>query len=443
MQVSVETTNGLGRKMTVGLPADSIDGAVTERLQSLSKTAKINGFRAGKVPFQVVKKRFGPQVRSEVLGSLINSSFYDAVQKENLRPAGQPTIESGEDTPDNAESAFSFVATFEVFPEFEPVFNDAIKVEKPVTEVQQSDVDEMIESLRKQRMDYATVDRAAQDADQMIIDFLGRIDGEEFEGGAAEKAPLVLGSGSMIAGFEEQLMGLAAGDKKTITVTFPAEYQAAHLAGKDAEFDITVHEIKESHLPELDEEMIKTFGIEDGTLEGLQADIRKNMERELVTRVDNQVKTQIMDGLLELNPIDVPTALVGEEIQRQREQLMEQMPAESDASFLGDELFKDQAERRVRLGLVVGEIVQKQELTPEAAAVRSKVEQLAETYEDPQQVIDYYYSNNEMLKNVEALVLEEAVTAKVLEAATVTDKQTTFQELMNPPKEDGSELAEA
>ena len=233
MQVSVETTNGLGRKMTVGLPADSIDGAVNERLQSLSKTAKINGFRAGKVPFQVVKKRFGPQVRSEVLGSLINSSFYDAVQKENLRPAGQPTIESGEDTPDNEEAAFSFVATFEVFPEFEPVFNDAIKVEKPVTDVLQSDVDEMIESLRKQRTDYATVDRAAKDGDQMIIDFLGRIDGEEFEGGAAEKAPLVLGSGSMIAGFEEQLMGLAAGDKKTITVTFPAEYQAAHLAGKD------------------------------------------------------------------------------------------------------------------------------------------------------------------------------------------------------------------
>ena len=439
MQVSVETTNGLGRKMTVGLPADSIDGAVKERLQSLSKTAKINGFRAGKIPFQVVKKRFGPQVRSEVLGSLINSSFYDAVQKENLRPAGQPTIESGEDTPDNDESAFSFVATFEVFPEFDPVFNDAIKVEKPVTEVLQSDVDEMIESLRKQRMDYATVDRAAKDADQMIIDFLGRIDSEEFEGGAAEKAPLVLGSGSMIAGFEEQLMGLAAGDKKTITVTFPADYQAAHLAGKDAEFDITVHEIKESHMPELDEEMIKTFGIEDGTLASLQADIRKNMERELLTRVETQVKTQIMDGLLELNPIDVPTALVGEEIQRQREQLMQQMPAESDASFLGDELFKDQAERRVRLGLVVGEIVQKQELTPEATAVRSKVEQLAETYEDPQQVIDYYYSNNEMLKNVEALVLEEAVTAKVLEAATVTDKATTFQELMNPPKEDGSE----
>ena len=443
MQVSVETTNGLGRKMTIGLPADSIDGAVQERLQSLSKTAKINGFRPGKVPFQVVKKRFGPQVRSEVLGSLINSSFYDAVQQEKLRPAGQPTIESGEDTPDNAESAFSFVATFEVYPEFEPAFNDAIKVEKPVTEVLASDVDEMIESLRKQRMDYATVDRASKDGDQMIIDFLGRIDGEEFEGGAAEKAPLVLGSGSMIEGFEEQLLGLSAGDKKTINVTFPESYQAEHLAGKSAEFDITVHEIKESHLPELNEETIKTFGIEDGKLESLKADIRKNMERELISRVDSQIKTQIMDGLLELNPIDVPTALVGEEIQRQREQLMQQMPAESDASFLGDELFKDQAERRVRLGLVVGEIVQKQELAPEATAVRSKVEQLAETYEDPQQVIDYYYSNNEMLKNVEALVLEEAVTAKVLEAATVTDKVTTFQELMNPPQADGSESTEA
>ena len=443
MQVSVETTNGLGRKMTIGLPADSIDGAVQERLQSLSKTAKINGFRPGKIPFQVVKKRFGPQVRSEVLGSLINTAFYDAVQQEKLRPAGQPTIESGEETPENAESAFSFVATFEIYPEFEPAFNDAIKVEKPVTEVLESDVDEMIDSLRKQRMDYTAVERSAKDEDQMIIDFVGRIDGEEFDGGAAEKAPLVLGSGSMIEGFEEQLMGLSAGDKKTINVTFPEGYQAEHLAGKSAEFDITVHEVKESHLPELNEEMIKTFGIEDGKIESLKADIRKNMERELASRVDNQVKTQIMDGLLELNPIDVPAALVGEEIQRQREQLMQQMPADSDASFLGDELFKDQAERRVRLGLVVGEIVQKSELIPEAAAVRSKVEQLAETYEDPQQVIDYYYSNNEMLKNVEALVLEEAVTAKVLEAATVTDKATTFQELMNPPQADGSESATA
>jgi len=397
MQVSVETTNGLGRKMTVGLPADSIDGAVQERLQSLSKTARINGFRPGKVPFAVVKKRFGPQVRSEVLGSLINSSFYDAVQQENLRPAGQPTIESGEDTPDNAESAFSFVATFEVFPEFEPSYTDAIKVEKPVTDVLDSDVDEMIESLRKQRTEFKTVERAAKSDDQMIMDFVGRIDGEEFEGGAAEKAPLVLGSGQMIPGFEEQLMGLSAGDKKTINVNFPDEYQAEHLAGKAAEFDITVHEIKESHLPELNEEMIKTFGIEDGTLESLKADIRKNMERELASKVENEVKTQIMDGLLELNPIDVPAALVSEEIERQRQQMMQQMPAQADASFLGDDLFKDQAERRVRLGLVVGEIVQKQELTPEATDVRAKVEQLAETYEDPQQVIDYYYSNKELM----------------------------------------------
>jgi trigger factor len=219
------------------------------------------------------------------------------------------------------------------------------------------------------------------------------------------------------------------------------------LAGKTADFDIKVHEVKESHLPELNEELIKTFGIEDGKLESLQADIRKNMERELASRVDNQVKTQIMDGLLELNPIDVPTALVGEEIKRQREQMLQQMqqqlPADADTSFLSDELFQEQSERRVRLGLVVGEIVQKHELSPEASAVRAKVEELAATYEDPQQVIDYYYSNNEMLKNVEALVLEEAVTAKVLEAATVTDKTTTFQEMMNPPQAEPSETTEA
>ncbi|MFK8078082.1 MAG: trigger factor [Granulosicoccus sp.] len=432
MQVSVETTQGLERKMTVALPSEDIDSAVLERLQSLSKTTRMNGFRPGKVPFKVVKKRYESQVRGEVLGTLINRSYFDAVQQENLRPAGQPEIVPGETAEDDTETGFSFVATFEVYPEFDPVYNDSIKVTRPVVNVEESDIDDMLENLRKQRTEYVAVDRESKDDDQIVIDFLGRLDGEEFDGGKAEKAPLVLGSNSMIPGFESQLVGMKAGDEKTIKVTFPDEYQAEHLAGKEVEFDITVHEVKESHLPELTEDLIRTFGIEDGSIEGLRADIRKNMERELSTRVENQVKSQVMDGLVDLNPIDVPSSLVSEEIQRQREQLMQQMPADSDSSMLSDELFSEQAKRRVQLGLVVAEIIQRSEIKADAAAVRAQVEQLASSYQDPQQVIDYYYGNPEMLKNIEGLVLEDAVTTSVLDAATVSDEPTTFKDIMNP-----------
>lgn len=434
MQVSVETTQGLERRMTIALPSEEIDSAVNERLQNLSKTTRMNGFRPGKVPFKVVKKRYEPQVRSEVLGTMINRSYFDAVQQEKLRPAGQPDIVPAPAAEGEEDQGFSFVATFEVYPEFEPVFNDSITVTRPVVTIEDGDIDEMLDNLRKQRTEYEAVEREAADGDQIIIDFTGRLDGEEFDGGKAEKAPLVLGSNAMIPGFESQLLGLKAGDEKTITVTFPEQYQAEHLAGKETEFDIKVHEVKESKLPEFDEELIKSFGIEDGTIESLRADIRKNMERELKQRVETKVKSQVMDGLVELNPIEVPAALVAEEVKRQREQLMQQMPAESDSSMLADELFSEQATRRVQLGLVVGEIIQQKEIKADAAAVRNQIEELASSYQDPQQVIDYYYGNQEMLKNIESLVLEQAVTDSVLEAATVVDEPTTFKDIMNPPE---------
>lgn len=445
MQVSVETTAGLERRMTVALPSDDIDSEVHQRLQKLSKTARINGFRPGKVPFTVVKKRYEPQVRSEVLGSLINQSFYDAVQQEKLRPAGQPEISPAatEEKEGEDEGGFRFVATFEVYPDFEPVYNGDITVKRPQVEIGEADIDEMLESLRKQRASFELIERASADGDQVVIDFDGSLDGVAFEGGKAEKAPLVLGSGSMIPGFEEQLVGVSAGDEKTIEVTFPEEYQADHLAGKVASFDIKVHEVRESALPEFDEEMVKSFGIDDGTVASLREDVQKNMTRELKQRVDSTIKTQVMDGLVELNPIDVPAALVKEEIGRQREQLMQQMPAESDASFLTDELFTEQALRRVRLGLVVGEIVQRAEIKADAPAVRKQVETLASSYQDPQQVVDYYYGNPELLKNVEGLVLEELVTAAILDKATVTDEPATFQEIMNPKAPEAAASADS
>lgn len=439
MQVSVESTGTLARRMTVALPNDDIESAVSDRLQSISKTARLNGFRPGKVPFKVVKKRFGPQVRSEVLGGLINSALRDALLQEDIRLAGRPAIENVEEPGKNGvaedpDTGFRFIATFEVYPEFEPAYGEGIKVTRPVVEIVDADIDEMLESLRKQRTEYSTVERAANDQDQVVIDFTGFIDDEAFDGGAAEKAPLVLGSNAMIPGFEEQLIGVVAGDEKSIEVTFPETYQAENLAGKTARFDIVVHEVKEPILPELDEEMVKSFGIEDGSLESLRADIRKNMDRELGQRVDSQIKSQVMDGLVACNEIEVPEALVSDEIEHQRKQMLGQLPEGSDGSFLSDDLFREQAIKRVRLGLVVGEIIRRDELKADADAVRAQIEKLASSYEDPMDVIEHYYGDENLLRNVEGLVLESTVTERVLAVSSVTDEHKSFKDMMNPPK---------
>ena len=444
MQVTVENTGTLGRRMTVDLPSDELESAVDERLKSLSRTVRINGFRPGKVPFKVVRKRFEPQVRAEVMGSLINKSMQQALRDKEIKLAGTPEVTSVDERASTGEgeqagSAFRYIATFEVYPEFEPAYDGSIAVTRPVVEIGQADVDEMVESLRTQRTDHVVVERPAADGDQVVIDFEGSIDGEPFDGGKAEKAPLVLGSGSMIPGFEDQLLGVSAGDEKTIAVDFPADYQAEALAGKTASFDVTVREVREAKLPELDAELVRSFGIEDGELESLRADIRKNMQRELDQRVDREVRTQVMDGLVAANPIEVPEALVVEEIARQKEQLLQQMPPGTDGSFLSDELFREQSEKRVRLGLVLGEIIRRGEIRAEAPAVREEIERIASSYQDPQEVIDHYYADRDLLRNVEGLVLERTVTDRVLEVASVTDEPRSFKEIMNPPKPGVSE----
>ncbi|MCB1756513.1 MAG: trigger factor [Gammaproteobacteria bacterium] len=428
MQVSVETTQGLERKLTVQLPSGDIDNKVDERLNSLKKTAKVNGFRPGKVPMAIIRKRYGDKVRGEILGDMINSSFYEAVAKEKLRPAGYPQIR-----PVEAEGGDNFVfdAVFEVYPEFEPANVDSLEIEKSEVEVTAADVDDMLETLRKQRSQWQPVERAAVEGDQLLIDFTGRVDGEEFSGGKAENAPLVLGSGSMIDGFESQLTGMKAGDEKTITVQFPEKYQAEELAGKEAEFDIKVHTVKESVLPEIDEAFVKSFGVEDGSIEKLRDDVEKNMQRELKQAVDNQTKQQIMDGLLELNPLEIPKALVKDEIGRLKQQLVQQMPNAAEFEKLGDEMFTEDAERRVRLGLVIAEIVKKNDIKASPEKVREQVELIASSYQEPQQVIDYYYGNRELLQNVEGLVLEQAVCDWVMDSAKVTGVSKSFKDIMN------------
>jgi trigger factor len=428
MQVSVETIQGLERKLTVQLPSDQIDSKVDERLNSLKKTTKVNGFRPGKVPMAVIRKRYSGQVRGEVLSELVNSSFYEAVAKEKLRPAGYPEIKpvESEDT-----TLFVFDATFEVYPEFVPATVEGLDIQRSIAEVKPSDVDDMLETLRNQRKVWNETDRASKDGDQLIIDFNGRVDGEEFSGGKAENAPLELGSGAMIDGFESQLIGVKAGDEKTIKVSFPEKYQAEQLAGKDAEFDIKVHTVNESVLPALDEEFVKGFGIDDGAIDTLRADIQKNMQRELKQNLENDVKQQAMDGLLSLNDIEVPKALVAEEINRLKQQLVEQMPQGADVAKLSDDMFTDDAVRRVKLGLIIAEVVKQNEIKPSPEKVREQVETIASSYQEPQQVVDYYYGNRELLQNVEGLVLEQEVCAWVVGQANVNDVDKQFKDVMN------------
>lgn len=427
MQVSVETTEGLQRKLTVQLPSDQIEKSVSKKLSELSKTARINGFRPGKIPLNVVRKRYGAQVQQEVMGEVIESSFRDAVVQEKLRLAGSPNImpSASED-----DSVFQYEATFEVYPEFEVTGVEEIAVERLSAEVGDSDIDEMLESLRKQRNDWSEIERAAADGDQVVIDFTGFVDGEEFQGGKAESAPLVLGSNSMIPGFEDQIAGMSAGEEKRIQVTFPEQYHAENLAGKAAEFDIKVHAVKESVLPEINEEFIQSLGVADGNLDTLRNDIRGNMQRELKGALENQNKSQVMDGLLAGNDVDVPNALVQEEVQRMRQQLMQQMQGQGDVTSLKDELFQDEASRRVKLGLVVAELVKQAEINIKPEQVREMVEEMASAYQEPKEVIDYYYQNKEMLQNIEGLVLEREVVSWVMERCKVTDVEKSFREVM-------------
>ena len=431
MQVTEQSVNGLERTIKIQVPSADIDTAVQKKLQSLAKEVRLNGFRPGKVPLQVVRKRFGGQVRQEVLGDIINESYHNAMTQENYRPAGMPSIEpvANEETPEE----FAYTATFEVYPEIELASLNGSSVVKTDSSVEESDLDEMMETLRQQRKVWNDVDRPAATGDQVVMDFTGSIDGEEFPGGSAKDAPLELGSNSMIPGFEDQLVGVSKGDEKTISVNFPEDYRATDLAGKEAQFQITVHAVKMSELPEVNDEFAKEFGVEEGGVQGLRADIKDNMERELKQALENRDKQAVMDLLLEKNDFPVPGSLIKEEIGRLKKQLLDQMQApEGSQPELGDEMFESDAERRVKLGLLVAEIIKKNELKPDPDKVRSTIESMAASYEDPSQVVDYYYSNQEYMQNVEGLVLEKQVTDWAMEQASVESQAKTFKEVMNP-----------
>lgn len=435
MQVSVETTTGLERRLIVGVPAERIDSAVDSRLQEAAKTVKLNGFRPGKVPMKVVRQRFGQSVRMEVLGEVMNESFQEAIQQQGLKPAGRPEIE-----PKNLEGGkdVEFVATFEVFPEIELKDYSGIVVKKPVCEIAAADVDTMIENLRQQRASWEAVERPAQEGDQVNIDYVGTKDGEAFEGGSAEGSDLELGSGRMIPGFEDGIVGMSAGEEKVLALSFPEDYHSEELKGAAVEFKITVNAVKEKKLPELDEELFKAFGVEEGGEEAFRAEVEKNMSREKKNATENRIKTQIMDGVLEAHSdLQVPKALISQEIDALRNQQMQQFGALAEKinpkDIMPDELFSENAERRVKLGLVLNEIIAQEEIKADQAAVKAKVEEMAESYEDKDEVIQWYMSNPQYLQQIEGLVIEEAVVEKLLEKSQLSEETLSYQELMSPP----------
>lgn len=441
MQVSVETTSGLERRMTVGIPAERIENEVNKRLQQTASRARVDGFRPGKVPMSVIRKRFGGSARQEVIGEVIQSSFYEAVMQEKLNPAGAPSVE-----PKQLEEGkdFEYVATFEVYPEVQLADFSGISVERIESEVTDADVEKMLDILRKQNTSFETADRPAENGDQLTVDFTGRIDGEAFQGGTASNTQIVLGSGRMIPGFEDGLVGAKAGESRTLDVTFPEDYQNLELAGKAAQFEVVVHAVAAPALPELNDEFFARFGVEEGGLEGFRAEVRKNMERELRQAIKSKTKTQVMDGLLATNEVEVPKALIGSEIDRLRQQAVQQFGgANIKPEQLPAELFEEQAKRRVSLGLIVAEVVKQNDIKPDNDRVRAMVEDLASAYQEPQQVINWYYQNEQQLAEIQSVVLEEQVVDTVLQKAKVTDKQVAYEDAVKPAQPAGAQDGEA
>ncbi|WP_371377419.1 trigger factor [Thalassotalea aquiviva] len=432
MQVSVETTQGLERKLSISVPAETVDLEVKNRLRQLARTQRINGFRPGKVPVSVIQKRYGQSVRQEVAGEIMQRNFVDAIVAEKLNPAGRPhfVAKSNEEGKE-----LEFEATFEIYPEIELAGLDTVNVEKPVVEVTDADLDEMFVTLQNQHKTWKENKRKTKKGDRLTLDFNGRVDGEEFEGGKAENFVLELGSGRMIPGFEKEITGMKVNEEKTISVTFPEDYHAENLKGKDAEFDIKVHKTEGPVLPEIDDEFAKLFGVEDGGVEALRVEVKKNMERELTQAVKAKVKEQVLDGIVAANEVDVPKALVAQEIDALRQQAMQRFGGQMDPKNMPQlpaEMFEEQAQRRVKVGLLLGEVIKVNELKVDEAKVKALIESAASAYEDPQEVIEYYNNNKELMQQMQHVALEEQAIDLVLEKANVEEKASNFKDIMNP-----------
>lgn len=433
LQITTNKTSNLETQLTVKVPVATIQGRVEQRIQQVAKTAKIDGFRKGKVPVSHIRAQYGAGIQQEVINDVIRDTVFDAIREENIRAVGMPNIDDVK-----LENDFLvYQATVEVFPEVEVQDLSGVDVERHTATVSDADVDTMIESLQKQRQTFAAKEGAAATGDQVKFDFEGSIDGELFDGGAAQDFSLVLGSGRMIPGFEEGIVGMKAGDEKTIDVTFPEDYQAENLKGKQAQFKINVKSVETPALPELDEAFFEQFGVKEGGLDKLKADVRKNMEREVKNAARAQVKEAAFNALLEKNEIDIPASMLEQEIERQRDMMLNRFaqqfgadPKNFSKDMLPNELFEDQALRAARLGVLVSSIIEANKLEVDQARVDGFIQEMAENYEDPNEVVDYYSNNKQERANIEAVVLEDQVVDYLLAQANVSDKEVSYQDLL-------------
>ncbi len=428
LDVSLEQPGGLERRLTVRVPSTEIEQEVEQRLQKVGRTARLKGFRPGKIPHKVVRKHYGDQVRREVLSEVMRSSFNRAIEQTQLNPAGGPQIETLSGV--SGDEDFSYRATFEVFPEVSLSDLSALEISRPTVEIAEADVDAMIEKLREQRAEWRTVERSAQQGDRVVVDFVGRIDGEPFEGGEAKEVTISVGAGQVIADFDAALEGLTAGETKTATVQFPEDYSRENLRAKQAEFDITAHRVEEKVLPEVDAEFASVFGVEEGGIEKLREEVRANMQRELDERLKNETKTRAFDALLKANDVPTPRALVAEEIRTLQADSMRRLGIEDPAQAPPAERFEAAAKRRVAVGLLAQELIRRNSIELDRVRAQQRVDELVAPYENPQEAARMYRSSRELMSQVESSVLEDQVVEFLLGQAKVSDEPTTFDQFM-------------
>jgi trigger factor len=428
MQVSVETTGALERRMEVSVPRARIEQAIDERLKSVSRTAKLKGFRPGKVPLKVVRQQFGAQVRQEVLSDLMKSSFAEAVTQEKLNPAAGPRIEPLAVGPDED---LRYRAIFEVLPEIEIKDAEGIAVVRPVAEVAEADVDAMVANLREQRPRFEVVDRAAGEGDRVIMDFEGLVDGVAFEGSKGRDVTVLLGGGRMLKEFEAGVTGMKAGEQRTVEVPYPSDYHNPALAGRTAVFEVHMKKVEEKRLPDLDEEFCREYGVHEGGIEQLRREVRENMERELADNVRARLKQQLLDGLLKSNPVEVPQSFVDGQVREMQIEAARRMGATDASQLPPPDAFLEPARRRVALGLLVGELIRSRGIQIDRERVEARLADIASGYPDPEAVIKAYRQNADALRQVENIVLEDQAVDLLLEGAKVTDRAATFKEVMN------------
>ena len=435
MTTSVEKTSGIGRKVNVVVPADKIEAAVQDRLKKLSKQVKVQGFRPGKVPMSIVEQQYRGAATNDVLGQLIQESLEEALKGQDEMPAVQPDVMP--DAPVQKGQDFSFTATFDVYPEFKKLNLEGVKILKPESEVNDADIDKVIDNMRKQQLTWSDVKRKSKKGDRVLIDFTGRIDGEEFDGGKAEDHPMVLGENQMLPDFEKGVLGMKAGENKDIEVTFPDDYNE-ELGGKKAVFTIDAKTVSEAELPDVNEDFIKAFGIESGDEAELRAEVKANLETNLESQLSSTLRQRTFDALLEQNEAEMPLKMVQEEagrmVQEQKNQMIQQgIDAKMLENFPDPEfdVLKPQAEKRVALGLLMMEIVRKEDMKPDEERVNARIEKMASSYEDPSQFVEYYKSNQQALAQVQSLVLEEQVVDFLIAKADIDVENVEASSLLN------------